>query len=447
MVGVSAHCNIQPSYFLHQDNRVVAQIPALRSLICGSIPNALQLRQIGLFIGLNPQLRQLVLGLQVHFVEELVPDGPEGLGIMIRAIVEAQRASPSNLSSPTCSPHQFSLRELRLASFAMDEDAEKGLCFLISHCPLESLVLKNVAIYGNLSTFFGAWRRPEALSCLQYLTFETNTLDEHAVDFPALVSFLTYLGSIPHKLQSLVFIGGWRFLHMEDVDLKALKASTILDSLRTLTWESCVSKWCDDCASARATRREMSIFADVASCCPNIVVLGLPGLFISEHLYDDHTSEFQSAPLLHGIPRLRHLQHLHIQHTDRLHPEWSGWAMAPFETGKAPTRDTGSESDYYVETSPKLGDDDFDDELFCLVARAIAVISLEGSDVPWEPGRRSIHTFSVSFGVLNGLALVWRTRVARQRLVLTSESGIAQSIQTYKGRSPVEMLQRLRNVH
>jgi hypothetical protein len=129
----------------------------------------------------------------------------------------------------------------------MDEDAEKGLCFLISHCPLETLAMKYVAVYKDLSTFFGTWRRPEALSYLRHLTFETNTLDEHAIDFPTLVNFLTYLGGMPRNLESLVFTGGWRFLNMENAALKDLKASTILDSLRTLIWESCVAKWCADC--------------------------------------------------------------------------------------------------------------------------------------------------------------------------------------------------------
>jgi len=424
---------------------VVARIPTLRSFSCASIPNVLQLRQIGTFIGLNPYLRQLTLGLQVPFVEELVPDGPEGLVIMIRAIAEAQRASTPIPLGPLCWPHPFSLRELRLSFFVMDEDAEKGLCFLISHCPLETLAMKYVAVCKDLSTFFGTWRRPEALSYLRHLTFETNTLDEHAIDFPTLVSFLTYLGGIPHNLESLVFAGGWRFLNMENAALKDLKASTILDSLRTLIWESCVAKWCADCESARTTRREMSIFADLASCCRNIVVLGLPGLFIADPIFEDSTVENHTAPLLHGIPRLRHLEHLHIQDTDRLQPEWSGWAMVTFETPKASTGDTREDSEYYVETSPKLVDNDFDDQLFRLVARAVVMISLETSDTPWDRGRR-IFDITTSFGVLKCLGRVWRTRVTRHVLNPRAECGIKYSIKTFKGRMPFELIQRLRGL-
>jgi hypothetical protein len=451
-VGVWPSFNIHPTFFLHQDHQLVAPITALRSLSCASIPNALQLRQIGTFVGLNPHLKQLALGLHVHFVEELVPDGPEGLGVMVRAIVKSQRASPRLLSSATCWPHPFSLRELRLSSFVMDEDAEKGLSFLISHCPLETLSMTSVAVYRDLSTFFDMWRRPEALSYLRNLAFETNTLDEHAIDFPALVRFLTYLGGIPHKLQSLVFTGGWRFLNMESAAIKALKASTILDSLWTLIWESCVAKWCDDCASARVTRREMSIFADVASCCHNIVILGLPGLFMSDHIYEDLKTENQTVPLLHGIPRLRYLVHLHIQDTDRLQPEWSRWAMASLATLKASTRDTGNDPEYFVETSPKAEDNDFDDELFRLVARAIVTISLESSDTPWDRERRTSELFAVSFGVLKCLTRVWRTRVWRTRrtrhaLSPTADCGIKHDIRTFKGRVSLELFQQLRDIH
>jgi hypothetical protein len=35
----------------------------------------------------------------------------------------------------------------------MDEDAEKGLSFMLNHCPLETLLMHNVAICGDLSTF------------------------------------------------------------------------------------------------------------------------------------------------------------------------------------------------------------------------------------------------------------------------------------------------------
>jgi hypothetical protein len=114
---------------------------------------------------------------------------------------------------------------------------------------------------------------------LRHLILETDTIDEHAINFSALTGFLIYLGRIPHKLQSLELLGGWRLLNMEDADIENLKASTVLDGLRTLVWESC-AKWCHDCVLARATRTEMSIFADLASCCPNIVMLGLPGFFV-----------------------------------------------------------------------------------------------------------------------------------------------------------------------
>lgn len=445
-VGSSTIRNAHPAVFLHQDYPVVARMLALRTLICMNIANAVQLRQIGTFIGLNPYLKKMALGLQERFAEALIPDGPEVFGIMIKAIVEAQWASPPIPSSPMCWSPPLSLRELRLSSFALDEDAEKAMCFLISHCPLETLWMENVAIYGDLSTFFGAWRRPEALSYLRCLKFGTNTLDEHAIDFPALVSFLTYLGGIPHKLQSLVFTGGWRFLNMENAALKNLKASTILDSLRTLIWESCVTKWCDDCSSARTTRWEMSIFADVASCCHNIVVLSLPGLFISNQNYGGHTSEIQNAATLHGIPRLRHLVHLHVQETDRLQPQWSKWAMPTLSPPKPPTRVTGADLDYHVETSPKLGDIDFDDQIFRLVAGAIAVISLESSDIPWDPKKRTIDIFSVSFGVLKRLQGVWRTRVTGCVPKSMAECGIKYAVMAFKGQPPMELIQQLRDV-
>ena len=434
-------CDIETPLFLHQDHPVVARMPALRSLTCESIPDSLQLRQIGTFIGLNPHMEKVALGLQAHFVEELVPHGPEGLGVMIRAIVKAHWASPPILLNPPRWPHQFSLRELTLSTFAMDEDAEKGLCFLICHCPLETLVLQKVAIYGDLSTFFRSWRRPEALSYLQRLIFETNTLDEHAIDFPALADFLTYLGSIPHNLHSLELLGGWRLLNMEDAALKALKASTILDGLKSLVWESCVSRWCDDCASARVTRREMSIFADIASCCHNIVVLGLPGLFISDHLLVDSLTGNHNLPLLHGIPPLRRLRHLHIQHTDRLNPEWLRWAVATLAAPKASMRETREDSEYYVETSPKLRDNDFDDGLFRHVARAIAIISLESTDTPWRLESRSFDTFSISFGVLKCLVRVWRTRV-KKGLHPRPGCGIAHGIRTSKASLHDPMFQR-----
>lgn len=355
---------------------------------------------------------------------------------MIRAIAKAQRATPTIPLSPTYRPHCFSLRQLLLSSFAMDEESEKGLCFLISHCPLETLVMQNVAIYQDLSTFFRAWRRPEALSCLRRLILETNTLNEHAIDFPALVGFLSYLGSIPHKLHSLELLGGWRLLNMEDAALTALKASTILDSLHSLVWESCVSKWCEDCASARATRREMDIFADIASCCHNIAVLGVPGLFISDLLLLGSTTEDHTPLLLHGIPRLRYLQHLHIQHTDRLNPKWSRWSLATFDASKASTRETGEDSDYYVETSPTERDNDSDDELFRLVARAIAIIGVESSDILYELQGRALDTFTISFGVLKCLSRVWRTRVMGQRINPRAKRGIACGIKTSKARPP-----------
>jgi len=382
-------------------------MPTLRRLICGSIGNSLQLQKIGIFIGLNPCMEELALGLHEDFIEEIIPDGPEGLGILIRAIVGTQRSFLQAPSSATCCPHQFCLRDLRLSTFSMDEDAEKGLSFMLNHCPLETLLMHNVAICGDLSTFFSAWRRPQGLSCLRHLILETDTIDEHAINFSALTGFLIYLGRIPHKLQSLELLGGWRLLNMEDADIENLKASTVLDGLRTLVWESCVAKWCHDCVLARATRTEMSIFADLASCCPNIVMLGLPGFFVIPCFSESSMAAHKTAALLQSIPRLPHLRHLHIQQTDRFQPEWSSIALSPIIAPRAPTTDVTEDFSIYVKNSPRPASSP-DDDFFRLVARAIAILSLARFDLAQIHGDCEFTT--ITFGMMKSQTHVWDSR-------------------------------------
>ncbi|KAI9877317.1 MAG: hypothetical protein M1830_004247 [Pleopsidium flavum] len=423
----------EPTSFLHQNHAVMARMPALRRLVCGSIGNSLQLQKIGVFIGLNPCMEELALGLHEDFIEQIIPDGPEGLGILIRAIVETQRSFLQAPLSVKCCPHQFCLRDLRLSTFSMDEDAEKGLSFVLNHCPLETFLMHNVAIYGDLSTVFNAWRRPQALSCLRQLIFETDTIDEHAINFSAMTGFLAYLGRIPHKLHSLELLGGWRLLNIEDADIKNLKASTLLDGLRTLIWESCVARWCHDCVSDRATRTEMSIFADLASCCPNIVVLGLPGFFAVPGVSESSVSEGRTAALLQCIPRLPHLRHLHIQETDRFQSTWSSLALFPILARRPPTTDVTEDLSIFVKNSPRPAYSP-DDDFFRLVARAIAVLSLARFAIAKNHGDCEFST--VTFGMMKSQTHVWNSRFVRltagEDPSLATDPASLRALETFK---------------
>ena len=394
----------QLAVFLHQNHPVATRMPALCSLGHEYIVNSLQLRQIGVFIGLHPYLKKLALGLHYNYREEIVPNGPEAIGVLIRAIVETQRSAPYVPASIKYCPYSFSLRELRLSYFTLDVDAEKGLSFLLCHCPLETLVMREVAMIGHLSTFFRSWRRSEALSCLRHLIFETDCFGEHAMDFVALTRFLSHLGRIPHKLQSLDLLGGWRLLNMENANIEEVKSSTILDGLRSLIWESCLATWCTDCESARATRREMSIFIDMASGCRNITILGLPGLFIGPVFSVSEPTD-TTANLLTRLPLMPHLRHLHVQQTDRFQHEWS--ALAMLSSLEAPPDIPSEQTAYFIKRSPGLTAS-LDDYQFRFVARVVSIFSLMGfSDVKeW----RTREFFSVSFGVMKYQVLVWRSQ-------------------------------------
>ncbi len=407
-------CHEQPSTFLRHGVPVIARMPTLEGFTCTSIGNSLHLRQIGAFIGMNPGLKQVALSLHVSFWEEIIPDGPEGLGYLIRAIIKTRKDLFQALPSPAPYLHQFCLRDLRLSSFAMDEDAEKGLSFLLCHCPLETLMMRDIAAYKHLTTFFRSWRRPEALSCLRHLIFETDTINEHAIDFSALAKFLIYLGTVPHRIESLEFLGGWRLLNMEVSNIEALKASPVLGCLRTLIWESCVARWCNDCEFKRATRSEMIIFANLACRCPNIVVLGLPGLFItSPGSHAALFSEEDTEAILHQVTRLRCLQHLHVQQTDELSPAWSTFAGTQIGTSSDNLlAGELKDHDYLSMNSPTPGYD-LADAFFYSVARSISMISIariQSLQCIVDPG-----FFSITFGLMKFWKVqqfVWSSKLA-----------------------------------
>lgn len=434
------HRSLQPISFFHQSHPVMARMPVLHRIICGGIPSSLQLRQIGIFIRLNPYITEISLDLSDDFVEEITPDGPEGLGILIRAIVGTLRSSiQAPLSEVDC-PYQFCLRTICLSTFSMDEDAEEGLSFMLNHCPLETLLLRNVAIFGNLSVFFNAWRKPQALSCLRHLVLETDTIDQHAIDFPALTDFLIELGKLPHKFESLELRGGWKLLNMEYANVRSLRASTILQGLRTLIWESCAAKWCHDCFLTRATRTQMSIFAYIASCCSNIVMLGLPGFFTSS------ISDFNTLYLLRSIPRLAKLKHLHIQQTDRFMRLWALIARSPPLAPRAPTADVADDVTIWVKNSPRAMPS-LDDDFFRVVARAIAILSLQRSK-KCQPLRMSEFP-TVTFGMLKCQTHVWESRFAVSPGLTTSSATVQEALkrfETSKARPSVPLSMRFNAV-